>query len=331
MKLEWMGPYREMIGDFYRSANGYSQLCKTEMFGDPVRFSPYEVQIMEHILEYADQHKNMKWYAERLGLSQATYSKYVRKLVDKGLVEKYHASGNKPDQHPGWVGMGWTLHAGGCINRIVNGLKDEMSLYEFNNVYHGNPHCNPGYLHHASDTQDEINWDNDSELEEEMAVIVSSAQYSPVVRGLLDREPDEFQVNIEDIHASFYFVSSHDIKIVSREEPDFTVSYTVKPGYNGTTNIELFHADIGFSPIRVSTFDYIDSFIITNHDGTKYYFGQDESAIEFSVSPNINQQGASSGFSGTATANSWMLTRIERPDGETVVFQYVKNGMRMAT
>ena len=83
MKLEWMGPYRDMIGDFYRSANGYSQLCKTEMFGDPVRFSPYEVQIMEHILEYADQHKNMKWYAERLGLSQATYSKYVRKLVDK--------------------------------------------------------------------------------------------------------------------------------------------------------------------------------------------------------------------------------------------------------
>ena len=60
MKLEWMGPYREMIGDFYRSANGYSQLCKTEMFGDPVRFSPYEVQIMEHILEYAAQHKNIR-------------------------------------------------------------------------------------------------------------------------------------------------------------------------------------------------------------------------------------------------------------------------------
>ncbi len=97
MKLEWMGPYREIIGDFYRSANGYSQICKIEMFGEPVAFSPYEVQIMEHILEYADQHKNMKWYANRLGLSQATYSKYVRKLVDKGLVEKYHAAGNRKD------------------------------------------------------------------------------------------------------------------------------------------------------------------------------------------------------------------------------------------
>ena len=97
MKLEWMGPYREIIGDFYRSANGYSQICKIEMFGEPVAFSPYEVQIMEHILEYADQHKNMKWYANRLGLSQATYSKYVRRLVEKGLLEKYHTEENRKD------------------------------------------------------------------------------------------------------------------------------------------------------------------------------------------------------------------------------------------
>lgn len=97
MKLEWMGPYRELIGDFYRSANGYSQICKTELFGDPVPFSPYEVQILEHILEYADQRRNMKWYASRLGLSQATFSKYVQKLVNKGLLEKYHTSGNRKD------------------------------------------------------------------------------------------------------------------------------------------------------------------------------------------------------------------------------------------
>lgn len=97
MKLDWMGPYRELIGDFYRSANGYSQICKTELFGAPVPFSPYEVQIMEHVLEYAEERRNMKWYASRLGLSQATFSKYVQKLVGKGLLEKYHAQGNKKD------------------------------------------------------------------------------------------------------------------------------------------------------------------------------------------------------------------------------------------
>ena len=84
MKLEWMEPYRDIIGNFYRSANGYSQICKSEIFGGPVPFSPYEVQIIEHVLEHAEEHRNMKWYANRLGLSQATYSKYVQKLVTDG-------------------------------------------------------------------------------------------------------------------------------------------------------------------------------------------------------------------------------------------------------
>ena len=60
MKLDWMGPYRGIVGDFYRSANGYSQICKLELFGDQIKFSPYEVQIMEHIMEYAEERKNMK-------------------------------------------------------------------------------------------------------------------------------------------------------------------------------------------------------------------------------------------------------------------------------
>ena len=40
----------------------------------------------------------------------------------------YHAGGNKPEQHPGRVGQGWALHAGGCINRIVHGVKDEENI-----------------------------------------------------------------------------------------------------------------------------------------------------------------------------------------------------------
>ena len=39
----------------------------------------------------------------------------------------YHAGGNRPEQHPGWVGLGWSLRAGGCISRVINGMKDEMT------------------------------------------------------------------------------------------------------------------------------------------------------------------------------------------------------------
>lgn len=37
----------------------------------------------------------------------------------------YHGGGVRPDTHPGWVGMGWTLFAGGSITRVIGGLPDE--------------------------------------------------------------------------------------------------------------------------------------------------------------------------------------------------------------
>lgn len=43
----------------------------------------------------------------------------------------YLGSGVRPDQHPGWVGLGWNLNAGGCISRIVNGLPDETYRDKF--------------------------------------------------------------------------------------------------------------------------------------------------------------------------------------------------------
>ena len=49
----------------------------------------------EHILEYGEQNPNMAWYAAKLGVDRSTFSKYTKKLVQKGLVEKFHLRGNK--------------------------------------------------------------------------------------------------------------------------------------------------------------------------------------------------------------------------------------------
>ena len=95
MTLDWLGKYREFVGEIYRSANAYSSVCKTETLGDNIRFTAYEVQIMEYIMEYEDEYHNMTWHARKMGLSTSTYSKYVNKLVKKGLLEKYRTSGNK--------------------------------------------------------------------------------------------------------------------------------------------------------------------------------------------------------------------------------------------
>ena len=59
----------------------------------------------------------------------------------------YYAAGNKPDQHPGWVGMGWTLHAGGSITRIIKGQKDELSEEENAHNTGASLSYDPGYLY----------------------------------------------------------------------------------------------------------------------------------------------------------------------------------------
>ena len=212
----------------------------------------------------------------------------------------YHASGNKPEQHPGWVGQGWSLHAGGCINRIINGLGDEM-------IFGTKPDTSlergPGYLYHSDEFQ-RINW-NDCP--------VDATCFSRLVLDV-DYEPDEFQVNIDDIKASFYFAGNGKVKIVSKTSTDFTVSYTVK--YYNSLNLKLYDLDI-------QDYGRFYEFVLTKKDGTKYYFGGNENAIEYSITPCVL---SNKNMEMVATANTWMLTKIVRPDGEEITFKYARDG-----
>jgi hypothetical protein len=42
----------------------------------------------------------------------------------------YHASGHKPGETASWVGLGWTLNAGGAIVRNLNGTPDENGYFK---------------------------------------------------------------------------------------------------------------------------------------------------------------------------------------------------------
>lgn len=231
----------------------------------------------------------------------------------------YHASGNKPDQHPGWVGQGWTLHAGGCINRIINGAKDELTKTETFYIYgSSNPSVNSGYLYHMSEMQSS-NWSNLTYLHHTW----HSAPY-------LDYEPDEYQINIEDIQASFYMTGNGQIAIVSRGASDFEVSYVMSSQSVSSRGVVVYE---GSRDTYAKTYSFISEFIVTKNDGTRYYFGGDTDAIEFSAEqmPNFFE-GIGGGVGSetwdlSAVANTWMLTKIERPDGEIIFFKYRRDGV----
>ena len=242
----------------------------------------------------------------------------------------YHASGNKPDQHPGWVGQGWSLHAGGCINRIIRGKKDEMIWKEFDDEMPNHEYFagNPGYMYHASEVQS-TDWNR---LELLKCIIPRRYAYDDQQRKYLnyyhyDFEPDEFQINIDDISASFYIVGDGKVKIVSKSDADFTVRWRMNDEaryYNGGRAI-----DYKFSRQYATVYDTFYEFIVTAKDGTEYYFGGDEDAIEYSIRNTIPEYmcGSENDWQLRATANTWMLTKIARPDGEVIYFNYKRDGV----
>ena len=232
----------------------------------------------------------------------------------------YHASGNKPDQHPGWVGQGWSLHAGGCINRIVNGKKDELTKEENARFLGISTSYQPGYLYHMEETQN-TNWNNSNLINE-----ISSHPFR-------DNEPDEFQVNVDDINASFYFYGNGEIKITSRNNVFFTAEYELSTFEGAYTNFKVF--DFYDGPVNAALYKYISKIIITAKDGTRYHFGGQPEAVEFSFQQLTHYDVSFEWdldeyqWNLIATANTWMLTRIERPDGENIHFQYQHSGVPM--
>lgn len=229
----------------------------------------------------------------------------------------YHAGGNKPDQHPGWVGLGWTLHAGGCINRIVNVKKDEMSRVESIGITGDGI----GHLYHSDEMSTYAG------LNSVMNRIVSNWDDD-------DYAPDEFVINTDDIQASFYIVGEDDIRIVSKSNADFTVQFeleTEPSNYPGLIIAEGYDGLGQYRSNKANRYTYFKRFVVTGKDGTRYIFGGDDSAIEFSttVKSFATVDEYNRHWAAVATANTWYLKRIERPDGEVVFFDYAKEGKPM--
>lgn len=98
MKLDWMGDHRELIEKIIKYGNAYSNTYKLQRsYGTNMTFSASQIQTLEYILEAEDKEEKMSEMAARLGVSPSTFSKNVKVLTEKGLLEKYHLSGNRKD------------------------------------------------------------------------------------------------------------------------------------------------------------------------------------------------------------------------------------------
>lgn len=96
MSLEWMGKYRIFMEKLVKFGNSYADSYKKEYsYNTGFLFSAAQIQVLEYLLENEDKNQNMLEIAKRLGISKSAFSKHVKKMVEKGLLEKYHTSDNK--------------------------------------------------------------------------------------------------------------------------------------------------------------------------------------------------------------------------------------------
>lgn len=214
----------------------------------------------------------------------------------------YHASGVRPDHHPGWVGLGWSLNAGGVISRIVNGDPDEMKVP-------GSISSNPdqkSYLINYGELN-RWDWDQSSALNP----IMGNYSTPNSSTGGVNPSPDEFTFNFIGYTGSFFLDHTGNWKVKSSNGKAMKVELT--------TNSFVLPASPNAQPITLARI--IDKIVLTAPDGIVYTFGGNDESIEFSRNAGERDE-----YYRQVVPSSWFLTKIKLSSGEEVIFNYERGG-----
>lgn len=213
--------------------------------------------------------------------------------VSVSIDLSYHASGFRPDMHPGWVGTGFRLSSGGLVSRMVKDIPDDYSNGNYTNGANMGYYYNKGILNNS-------NWNQISYMQN-------------IARGnemIKDTEPDEFSFSFDGYSGSFYLSPDGIWKVkcdkplsISMNGSFLNIPFTAPPG----TRMQIYGMSQSFG-----------GFIITTENGTKYYFGGNTDAIEYSI-------GLFNQYIDDWVAGSWYLTKIVPMIGEEVSFTYQRD------
>lgn len=212
----------------------------------------------------------------------------------------YHSGGIRVDEMSSWVGLGWSLNAGGVISRSVQGGLDE------GNSKSGARSDKAGW-----------GWYRDKGAPSQIDDFASNCQYqsgtdpisgSPLTesinqtyppngtacydyhydaaRGLIDSEPDIFSFNIGGYSGKFYFDELQKPVLLPVQDIQIDVTYN--------SNTRKF--------IRWK---------ITTANGVKYYFGVNPTGTDAIENTYALTSGWPSANDNYYSTSSWYLYRIE--------------------
>lgn len=217
------------------------------------------------------------------GLPQISVPIY--QLSSKGITlpvnASYHASGTKIDQHPSWIGLGWSLVAGGSIDRVQRGIPDEKN--------YSTPQTTGGVLKGFYSTytllDNTTNWSS--------SFLFTDINSDGTDKLNRDLEPDDFQFSYPG-NSGRFFLNEKGVWCVQSEKP-----------------VKVVTSEIGVTPLVFEAGEVFRKFALVDGMGYKYVYGGVEPAIEYS-----DRYYPNSTHFNYFSATSWKLTQIIAPSGE---------------
>ncbi len=195
----------------------------------------------------------------------------------------YFAGGVKMEEVAPNTGLGWSLMAGGAITRTVQGLPDDSPVN--------------GWIYQGA-----INFTGNQTFSTRISSM-NPPNRDHYYEDNVDSQWDIFQFNANGLSGKFYLGKDGSFAVSPLQK--IKIQYTLNPSLNVTTPVG--------GGLTGST---IESFVITDDDGTRYIFSEREIS-------RIQNTGATSGFYNRAHVSAWYLSSIISPFNEdTILITY---------
>lgn len=252
---------------------------------------------------------NINHYSGTLGLSIPVYT-YKDSDFEIPISIDYASNGYQPGVDCDVVGLGWYLNVGGAITREVHGIPDETrGTFDWKWMFFP---LNEGVPDHSEMRHQAITvfgyghlFNTENPVSTKLDYVysgIAGKEYMPIWRETVNRgygfetEPDIFHFSFLGHTGSFILQPNHQIRVFNTNTP--AGEYEIEFLMNVSEPLE-------------------SSFVITTGDKTKYYFDQTQK----STTQTSNWASSSD---GAYTNYSWKLSKIEKPNGVIVQFNFAK-------